>query len=227
MAKALSNKWRSRILMELSNRPLSPSQFVEEIGGSMTHVARCFRELAEWGLVEIVEERKGGRRGGGVERIYRGLGRPFLDTASWESLPLLVRQEMSKAFLQAYMERVTEAIDADTFDAEDDRHFSWKPVLLDRPGWSELARAMDDLLGRLPELESESLRRTEDADRGRPGLVPDALPLAALRPGSNLRRPRPRTFVHGPRFAVRVPPLRPARTMSAAGSINSNQGRTG
>jgi len=177
MAKALSNKWRSRILMELSNRPLSSSQFVEEIGGSMTHISRCFRELAEWGLVEIVEERKGGRRGGGVERIYRGLRRPFLDTASWQSLPLLVRQEMSNSFLDAYMERVTEAIDADTFDAEDDRHFSWKPILLDRPAWSELSTGLDEVLGWLPHLESESLQRTDDAEE----LIPAVVGLASFR----------------------------------------------
>jgi len=177
MAKALSNRWRSQILMELSSRPLSPSQFVDEIGGSMTHVSRCFRELAKWGLVEIVEERKGGRRGGGVERIYRGLRRPFFDTASWESLPLLVRQEMSQSFLDAYMERVTEAIDADTFDAEDDRHFSWKPVLLDRPAWTELSQALDDVLEWLPTLESESLQRTTDTDE----LIPTIVGLASFR----------------------------------------------
>jgi DNA-binding HxlR family transcriptional regulator len=177
MAKALSNKWRSRILFELSSRPLSPSQFVEEFGGSMTHVSRCFRELAEWGLVEIVEERKGGRRGGGVERIYRGLRRPFFDTASWESLPLIVRQEMSQSFLNAYMERVTEAIDAGTFDAEDDRHFSWKPVLLDRPAWTELSQTLDGVLEWLPELEGESLQRTESPD----DLIPAIVGLASFR----------------------------------------------
>jgi DNA-binding transcriptional ArsR family regulator len=177
MTKALSNKWRSRILMELSNRPLSPSQFVEEIGGSMTHIARCFRELAESGLVEILEERKGGRRGGGVERIYRGVRRPFLDTAAWEALPLLVRQEISQSFLAAYMERVTEAIDADTFDAEDDRHFSWKPVVLDRPAWGELAQALDGLLESLPDLEAESLQRTEDPEE----LIPTVVGLASFR----------------------------------------------
>lgn len=177
MAKALSNQWRSLILMELSNRPMSPSQFVEEVGGSMTHVSRCFRELAKWGLVEILEERKGGRRGGGIERIYRGLRRPFLDTASWESLPLLVRQEMSQSFLAAYIERVTEAIDADTFDAEEDRHFSWRPVLLDRPAWSELAQALDELLGWLPSLEAESLQRTDDPEE----LIPTVVGLASFR----------------------------------------------
>lgn len=177
MAKALSNKWRSRILFELSSRPLSPSQFVEEIGGSMTHISRCFRELAEWGLVEIVEERKGGRRGGGIERIYRGLRRPFLDTASWESLPLLVRQEMSRSFLNAYIERVTEAIDAGTFDAENDRHFSWKPILLDRPAWTELSQALDKVLGWLPSLEAESLQREDDPEE----LIPTVVGLASFR----------------------------------------------
>lgn len=84
---------------------------------------------------------------------------------------------MSQSFLAAYMERVTEAIDADTFDAEDDRHFSWKPVLLDRPAWSELAQALDELLGWLPELERESLARTNDPEE----LIPAVVGLASFR----------------------------------------------
>jgi DNA-binding transcriptional ArsR family regulator len=159
MAKALSNKWRCRILMELSARPLSPSQFVEEVGGSMTHVARCFRELAQWGFVEVFEERKGGRHGGGVERIYRETSRPYFDTPTWSTLPRLIREDMSQSFLSSYFQRIHEAIEAGTFDTELDRHLSWKPVVLDRIAWSEVAERLDEVLAWLPELESESLDR--------------------------------------------------------------------
>jgi len=176
LAKALSNRWRCKILMEVSIRPLSPSQFVEEFGGSMTHISRCFRELAKWGYLEIFEERRGGRRGG-IERIYRSTRRPFFDTPTWESLPQIVREEMSPYFLGTYFERVTEAIEAGTFDADLDRHLSWKPVVIDRPAWTHLGKALDEILAWLPDLETQSLARTQNVE----SLIPTTVGLASFR----------------------------------------------
>jgi len=161
LAKALSNRWRCRILMELTSRPLSPSQFVQEIGGSKSHIARCFRELASWGYVEVFEERRGGRRRGGVELIYRNVKKPHFDTSTWITLPRIVREEMSRAFLKSYFQRITTAVDEESFDAEIDRHFSWRPVTLDRLAWTELSERLDVVLDWLPELEAESIRRSK------------------------------------------------------------------
>jgi hypothetical protein len=177
LAKALSNRWRCKILMEVSIRPLSSSQFVEEVGGSMTHVSRCFRDLAKWGYLEIFEERKGGRRGGGVERIYRSTRRPYFDTTTWEALPQIVREEMSQWFLRTYFERVTEAIEAGTFDADTDRHLSWKPIVIDRPAWTAIAETLDEVLAWLPELETQSIERTDEVE----SLIPTTIGLASFR----------------------------------------------
>jgi DNA-binding transcriptional ArsR family regulator len=178
LAKALSNKWRCRILMELTSRPLSPSQFVNEVGGSKTHIARCFRELAGWGFIEIFEERRGGKRRGGVELIYRNARSTYFDTPTWKSLPRLVREEMSQAFLNSYFERVTEAIEGGTFDADKDRHFSWKPALFSRSAWTQVGEILDDVLAWLPELEAESLTRTKAVERD---LIPTIVGLASFR----------------------------------------------
>jgi DNA-binding transcriptional ArsR family regulator len=172
LAKALSNRWRCRILMELTSRPLSPSQFVQQIGGSKSHIARCFRELADWGYVEVFEERRGGRRRGGVELIYRNAKRPYFDTRTWITLPRIVREEMSRAFLNSYSQRVASAIDAGSFDAEIDRHFSWKPVALDRLAWTEVGERLDAVLASLPELEAESIKRSDgNVDQLMPTVV--------------------------------------------------------
>jgi DNA-binding transcriptional regulator GbsR (MarR family) len=185
LAKALSNKWRSRIFAEVSVRPLSPSQFVEEIGGSMSHVSRCFRELAKWGFIEIIEERKGGRRGGGVERIYRGTQRPHFDAPTWEAFPQLVRDEISRFFLANYFGRVADAIKAGTFDADTDRHLSWKPIFVDRKAWSEISESLDEILAWLPNLEAESLERTDDVET----LISTTVGLASFRSPA-----KPQTF---------------------------------
>lgn len=177
LAKALSNKWRSRIFAEVSVRPLSPSQFVEEIGGSMSHVSRCFRELAKWGFIEIIEERNGGRRGGGVERIYRSTQRPHFDAPTWEAFPQLVRDEISRFFLANYFGRVADAIKAGTFDEDIDRHLSWKPIVVDREAWTEISESLDEILAWLPILESESLERTDDVET----LISTTVGLASFR----------------------------------------------
>jgi hypothetical protein len=185
LAKALSNRWRCRILMEVSMRPQSPSQFVEEVGGSMTHVSRCFRELARWGYLEILEERKGGRRGGGVERIYKSTHRPYFDSSAWRSLPQIIREEMSPWFLTTYFDRVTEAITAGTFDADIDRHLSWRAIVIDRPAWTSIVADLDGILAWLPELEAQSLGRTEDADE----LISTTVGMASFRSPSARRVP--------------------------------------
>lgn len=178
MAKAMRNRWRSRILMELNARPLSPSQFIEEIGGTPTHISRCFRQLAQWGYIEIIAEKPGGRRGGGVERIYRNTQQAFFNTDEWARLPRLLRCEFSNSILGSYLARVTEAIRSGTFDAETDRHLSWIPVLLDREAWTTVANRLDTLLDWLPELEEDSTART-NADMT--GLIPTTVGLASFR----------------------------------------------
>jgi DNA-binding transcriptional regulator GbsR (MarR family) len=189
LAKALSNKWRFRILMELSNKPLSPSQFIEDHGGSMTHVSRCFRELAEWGFLEVFEERKGGRRGGGIEKMYRCTRRPYFDTPTWESFPQVVREEISQYVLNTYVSCITQAIEAGTFDADVDRHLSWKPVVFDREAWTQVTDTLDEMLALLPELEAQSLERTPDVEQ----LIPTVVGLACFRsPSGPLSREKQR-----------------------------------
>jgi hypothetical protein len=176
LVKALSNKWRCRILMELSLHPMSPSQFVEEIGGSMTNVSRCFRDLANWGFAEIIEEKRGGRRGGGVERIYRSTRRAFFDTPAWVSLPQIVREEMSRFIVDSYFDRITEAFEAGTFDADLDRHLSWKPVVIDRPAWDQIGKSLRETLEMLPQMEADSVARVDDGE----DLIPTTVGLASF-----------------------------------------------
>jgi hypothetical protein len=176
LAKALSNRWRCRILMEVSINPMSPSQFIEEVGGSMTHVSRCFRDLAKWGFLELIEEKKGGRRGGGVERIYRSTLRAFFDTKTWVALPQVIREEISQFFLDGYFDRIADAFEAGTIDAEIDRHLSWKPIVIDRPAWDAVGTSLNDVLAWLPELELEATERTDDIDQ----LIPTTVGLASF-----------------------------------------------
>lgn len=178
MAKALSNPWRSRILVQLAARSMSPSQFAEEVGGDPSYIARCFRELARWKLIYVVEERRGGRRGGGVERIYKIAQRAYFDQETWQNLPLFLRRELSNSCLLAYAERISEALEAGTFDADPDRHLSWKTVVVDRAAWTEATLALSKLIDWISQLQRESVDRTA-GDAGR--LISITVGLACFR----------------------------------------------
>ena len=146
LAKALANPWRARILSELCTRPMSPSQFVDEVGGELTGISRCFRQLAEWGYVEIVETKRGGRRRGGVEHVCANVQRAYYDTSAWEILPQYLKEDMSGNILGTFFTRLEEAIDAKTLDAEDDRHLCWDSPTLDRRAWTELTDRLTEVL---------------------------------------------------------------------------------
>jgi predicted transcriptional regulator len=178
MAKALANKWRSRILLELSVRPLSPSQFVKEVGGDLSNVSRYFHQLVEWGYIELTETRRGGHRRGGTEHIYRKIHGAHFDTSTWERLPLFLREEFSGSNLESYIARISEAVEAGTFDAEIDRHFSWDGISLDRLAWSQLMARLDELLYWLPELEAEAAARMAET---REEPIPTTVGLTAFR----------------------------------------------
>ena len=130
------------------------------------------------GYIEVIDERPGGRHGGGVERIYRNTQQAFFSTEEWKQLPPVLRSEFSNAILGSYLARITEAIRAGTFDAETDRHLSWIPILLDRAAWAKVASQLDEILDWLPELERESLSRTK-ADLA--SLIPTTVGLASFR----------------------------------------------
>jgi len=164
-AKALANPWRNRILAELHTRPMSPKRFLEEVGGpDLPTVARYFRQLKKWGYLEVVEELKGGRRRGSVEKVYRAIRRARFSAPTWERLPIEVRSACSVSMLDGLMERVNDAIAADTLDAETDRFLCWKTVQFDRQAWKLLGQKLDEVLDSVKALERASVKRLESGE---------------------------------------------------------------
>lgn len=120
----------------------------------------------------------GGQRRGGKEKFYRLKQRAFFDTQTWKLLPRFLREECTAAFLHSYFVRVDEAIAAETFDAEVDRHFSWDGVALDRRAWTEVMDRLDRVLAWVPALEEEAAKRIEKTGES---LIPTTVGLAGFR----------------------------------------------
>lgn len=177
IANAMANRWRARILVELLARPMSPSQFVERVGGDASYVARCFRELADWGLIELSETRTGGHRRGGIERVYKAQGFHFLVPA-WQTMPRFLRFELSSTVLAGYVDRLDEATQTISPGAGSDAHLVWRAAEFDRIAWRQAHSELSRILEWVPRLERESVERV---GRSRRALVPTVLGLACFR----------------------------------------------
>jgi DNA-binding transcriptional ArsR family regulator len=178
LVKTLANPWRARILDEVYLRPMSPSQFVEEVGGEISTISRHFRWLADAGYIEVADEKSGGRRRGGVEHIFRTIRRNRFDTSEWADLPPATREMLSQNALGAFFRRVVEALDAGTFDAEVDRHISWDALSLDRQGWTEISDRLDEVLDWFSVVEAQAAQRMSESGEE---AIPATVGLAAFR----------------------------------------------
>jgi DNA-binding transcriptional ArsR family regulator len=149
LAKALAHPLRIRILVELNKHAMSPTQFMNEIGGaSLSRICRQFRALEALGCIELVETKTGGRRRGGVEHFFRATQRVLFDKSSWEGLPDSHKGSVTGEAVTTYIERVEEAIEGGTIDVRDDRHFTWTAMHFDQRAWEEMIEAIDALFGR-------------------------------------------------------------------------------
>lgn len=135
------------ILVETNKRPMSATQFAYHYGSgvSPSKAARHFRYLEKLGCLELVEERTGGQRRGGREKIYRAVARSLFDESAWLLLPDSVQREVTGVIFSSYIERAAEAVAAGTIDARQDRHLTWTGMHYDEQAWSEMIERIDDL----------------------------------------------------------------------------------
>jgi DNA-binding transcriptional ArsR family regulator len=208
LAKALANPWRNRILMELHLRPMSPNQFAAEFGGNLSSIARHFRELKDWGFLEVAEELRGGKRRGAVEKVYRAIQRVHFDTPTWEGLPQYLRSECSAAVLEGLLLRLSQSVGSGMFDAAENRCVSWQGLAFDRQAWTAYTDRLDDALLELSDLEVEAAERL--ARSGAPAIPatiaflafrspPEPVEAVGPRRGSS---PKPSDGPPGPQFLL-------------------------
>lgn len=156
LSKALANTVRVEILAVLSHRRISPVAYVREYGGKLPSIAYHFKVLEAYECIELAETLK---RRGALEHVYRCTKRPLLGDGDWKLLPLSVRGGISGAILQTLIERSRRAIEEGTFDAREDRHFTWTPLQVDERGWREMTRLLASTLAKLEKIESRSHAR--------------------------------------------------------------------
>ncbi len=156
VAKALANSQRVEILAVLSHRRISPVGYVREYGGKLPSVAYHFKVLEAYECVELAETHK---RRGALEHVYRCSKRPLLGDGDWKLLPKSIRAGITGAILHDFIGRASLAIEEGTFDAREDRHFTWTPLAVDETGWRETTKLLASTLAKLEKIEAKSNAR--------------------------------------------------------------------
>jgi len=173
LAKLLADELRIKIVTELNLREMSPKSFYDQFGGgSISRVSRAFDLLIEYGWLRLTRTETGGRRRGAVEHFYVANHPAVFYDETWAPLPMSMKQMISGGIFEEFAGRVRAAMEADTIDARDDRHFSWVPLLLDQEGWDNAIARVDALFHWLfEEQEEANLRMAESGEEPIPMTV--------------------------------------------------------
>ncbi len=177
--KALAHPVRAQALAILNERVASPNEIAQQLGQGVGHVSYHINVLKSCECIELVDTVP---RRGAVEHYYRATARVFLDDEEWRRLPASVRPALSATLMQDLVDDAAGALSAGTFDARDDRHFSWTPMIVDEEGWSDVNAVLRSALDRILEIQSASATRL--AGTGRPGIKMSVATMAFETPAA-------------------------------------------
>lgn len=159
--KALAHPLRFQALIILNERVASPNELAKELGEGLSQVSYHVKVLLESDCIELVNTEP---RRGAVEHYYRATSRAFLSDDEWARLPASIRPGLSASLMQTIVDDAVAALQAGTFDARDDHHLSWTPMIVDEEGWRDLATALTEAMERCIEIQAESAGRLSRTD---------------------------------------------------------------
>ena len=152
---------RLKIVTELFQRDMSPTQFQKEFGGgSVSRVAKHFERLRDTGWLRLIYCKGPGEgRRGATETIYRATDLVLCDEETWLALPHSVRAAFSWNAYKEIAEQLRRAMEALTFQARPDRRLTCMRILLDELGWKRVAEATAQEFATQCEEQEDARRR--------------------------------------------------------------------
>jgi len=123
-------------------------------------------ELLKEGLIELAGEPP---QGGAVKARYRAVVRTLWSDEEWAMLSAAERKRLTAWTVDWIYGELRDAIEAGTFDARADSHFSRNVALVDEQGWRELTRIQEEALEASFAVQAASAERL--AERGKTGVM--------------------------------------------------------
>lgn len=133
---------RLTIVMELYMREMGPRQFYETVGGtSYDSIRRHFLKLVETGWLRRVRTVSTGR--GRPEGLYRATEQAVIDTETWCTIPVSIRDAFTVMLLEEMGSRLGVALEGGAATGRDDRLAEFKLLEVDELAWSEAYDAIE------------------------------------------------------------------------------------
>lgn len=194
---------RLTIVTELHMREMGTRQFYETIGGSSYRsVCRHFRKLVDYGWIRKVGVAVEGR--GRPEAVYRSTELAVIDTETWSTIPLSVRDAFTVRLLEEMGGRLGEALGHGTADLRTDGIAVFETAEVDERGWREGLDAVERCFRAVMREQTDAKIRLEESP-GQPILM--VVNLAAF----EVAGPVPGCAPYLPRATEISPPPWPQR----------------
>jgi DNA-binding transcriptional ArsR family regulator len=156
LVKSLAHELRAEILAILNERMASPNELAKELDEGLSQVSYHVKVLKDYGVIRLVKTEP---RRGAVEHYYRATSRAYLSDRDWHELPKSVREGMSADLFQWILDDVVASLEGEVFDAREDRHMSWTPMVVDEQGWKEINGILDAALKQVFKAQEASVKR--------------------------------------------------------------------
>jgi len=152
----LSKVWEDEVCLQIvedGNRgdtsvPMFHQKYGEQFGLDKDTIRRRFRKVETHHVMKQVGQMSGGRRHGGVEKVYRATAPAIRDrreTGPWANVPKSIAQTEDWQRFAQLTDWLKEAITAGTVTRRDETCLAWSELHLDQQGWQNLARSLEAL----------------------------------------------------------------------------------
>jgi hypothetical protein len=153
---------RATIVTELYMREMGMRQFFETIGGSSyDSVRRHFLKLVEYGWLRKVRTAAVGR--GRPEALYRSTELAVIDTETWSTIPVSVRDGLTVQLLMEMGGRLGEALEHGTADARAPRVATFVTLEVDEDAWRNAQEAIEHCFQTLLQEQTDAKIRLENS----------------------------------------------------------------
>lgn len=157
--KAFGHPVRIKILAALNRGPMSPKEFCEQNPKyGLQVVAKHFRRLENLGWIEVLRE----RTGIGDATVFCLRPQPGrFDQSNYAALPGAIRQDAESVLVTTYLERLADAVVANTINRRPESHLTWTGFHYDDRAWKDLVTALDSVYHYALLLQHHSVRRRD------------------------------------------------------------------
>lgn len=162
LVKALGHSTRAHALMVCTHRPTSPKEIAAELGLPLNHVYYHVKELVRFECLELVETKK---RRAVHEHFYKATVRHYFSPEDWKKVPRHNRMSLRIELMKTVSGEASTAARGETLDTGDN-HMSRVAMQVDKQGWLEIAKRLDEALEDVLEIKSSAALRLGKSEEG-------------------------------------------------------------